>query len=240
LTKKYIIFKDDDVGKDQQKLKKWIEIVINNNAKGTIGIIGKYLREKNLVNYLKSLDKEKIEFFCHGFSHNYLPFIIRNIIGRNRIFPTEFDKSVKSHNRSLIKYREYEKIYLNYKTVVFGPPGNTWNKNVVEPLLKNDFKLMFSWRNVGSGILTIPLTDNFKQDNIEDFINDYKKNKDEIIYTLQFHHANLSKEQFKLIIEIIDFLKNEENRIFITPSELIKIKQNNKNVFNIITNNTEL
>jgi len=239
LKKKYIIFKDDDIGKDFLKLKKWIDIIIQNNAKGSIGVIGKYLKNKNIVNYLKSLDKEKIELFCHGYSHSYFPFIIRKVFGRNRIFSTEFDRNIKSHNRSLNKYRDYEKIFLNYKTIVFGPPGNTWNKNVIEPLLKNDFKMMFSWRNVGGGIITIPLTDNFKQYNIEDFINDYKKNKDKIIYTLQFHHANLSEEQFELMTEVIDFLKNKENRIFIIPSELIKINKNDKDFLKIISKNID-
>jgi len=237
-NKKYVIFKDDDVGKDFFKFKKWVDIVVKNNGKGSLGVIGKYLKNKNLVDYLNSLDKEKIELFCHGYSHSYLPFIIRNIFGRNRIFPTEFDRSIRSHNNSLKKYRYIEKQYLDYKAIVFGPPGNTWNENVIEPLLKNDFKMMFSWRKVGRGIFTIPLTDNFKQDNIEDFINDYNKNKDKIIYTLQFHHANLSGEQFELITKVIDFLINNEKRIFINPSELIGIKQNDKNVLKIISNNT--
>ncbi len=239
LKKKYVIFKDDDVGKDFFKLKKWVDIVVKNNGKGSLGVIGKYLKNRNLVSYLKSLEKEKIELFCHGYSHSYFPFIIRKVFGRNKIFPTEFDRSIKSHNISLEKYRYIEYKNLASKTIIFGPPGNTWNKNVVEPLLKNDFKMMFSWRNVGSDILTIPLTDNFKQYNIEDFINDYKKNKDKIIYTLQFHHANLSKEQFELIFEVIDFLKNKENRIFITPTELLKIKKNDKNVLKTISNNTD-
>ena len=235
LIKKYIIFKDDDIGKDLPKLKKWVDIVIKNNGKGSLGVIGKYLKNKKLVDYLKSLEKEKIELFCHGYSHSYLPFLLRNIIGRNRIYPTEFDRSIKSHNNSLEKYRYIENKYLDSKAIVFGPPGNTWNKNVIEPLLKNDFKMMFSWRNVGSGILTIPLIDNFKQNNIEDFIDNYKKKKDKIIYTLQFHHANLSKDQFELIIEIIDFLKNEEKRIFIIPSELIEIKEKDENINRVIS-----
>ena len=237
MTKKYVLFKDDDVGKDLPNLKKWIDIVIENKGKGTIGIIGKYLRNKNLVEYLRSLDKERIELFCHGYSHSYLPFLLKKFIGRNRLFPTEFDRNIRSHNRSLKKYRKYEKKYLDSKTIVFGPPGNTWNRNVVEPLLKNDFKMMFAWRKVGNSILTIPLTDNFKQDKLEEYIERYKKNKDKIIYTLQFHHANLSNEQFELIAEVIAFLKNKEKRIFVTPSELIEIKQRDKNVHNIIYNN---
>ena len=239
MIKKYVIFKDDDVGKDLPKLKKWVDTVIKNNTKGSIGVIGKYLKNKNIVDYLKSLDKEKIELFCHGYSHSYFPFIIRKVFGRNRVFPTEFDRGIKNHNKSLEKYRYIENKNLTSKAIVFGPPGNTWNKNVVEPLLKNDFKMMFSWRNVGPGILTIPLTDNFKQDKIEDFIKDYKKNKDKIIYTLQFHHANLSKEQFELMTEVIDFLKNKENRTFITPTELLKIKKNDKNVLKTLSNKTD-
>ena len=36
------------------------------------------------------------------------------------------------------------------------------------------------------------------------------------------------------IIEVINFLKNNEGRIFITPSELIKISKRDRNIFDII------
>lgn len=235
MVKKYILFKDDDVGKDLPKLKKWIDVVVKNNGKGAIGVIGKHLVDKNLVEYLKSLDKDRIEFFCHGYSHSYFPFMLRKAFGRNRIFPTEFDSSIKSHDRSLKSYRRNEKNYLDSKTIVFGPPGNTWNKNVIKPLLNNDFKMMFSWRNVGGGILTIPLTDNFVEKKLDDFINKYEKNKEKIIYTLQFHHEKLSSSQIELIADVINFLKNKEKRIFILPSNLIEIMKKDENVYKTIS-----
>ena len=40
MTKKYVIFKDDDVGKYFDRLKKWIDIVLKNDAKAAIGLIG--------------------------------------------------------------------------------------------------------------------------------------------------------------------------------------------------------
>lgn len=233
--KKYVIFKDDDVGKDIPGLKKWIDIVLKNNAKAAIGLIGKYMNNKELIQFLNTLNADRIEIFCHGYSHGRLPFLLRKNWKKNRLLPVEFDRNSKSHNSSLKKYRNYEKKYLDSKTIVFGPPGNTWNKNVVEPLLKNDFKMMFSWRKVGRGILTIPLTDNFKQDKLGDFIEKYNKNKDKIIYTLQFHHANLSSKQFKLMSEVIDFLKNKEDRIFIIPSELLEISKNDKKILDLIS-----
>lgn len=222
--KKYVIFKNDDVGKNIKNLKKWVNIVIENDAIGSIGIIGKYLKNRTLVEYLNSLDKEKIEFFCHGFSHSYLPFLLRKFIGKNQILPTEFDRDIHHHNKSLKKYRIYEKKYLDSKTIVFGPPGNTWNVKIIDPLIKNGFKIMFSWRMVGGGLFTIPITDNFNQIKIEDFINNYRRYKERSIYTLQFHHANINNEQFELLSEVIYFLKNKEKRFFLKPSELFNDK----------------
>ena len=47
LIKKYVIFKDDDVGRDFEKFKRWIDVILDNNAKAAIGLIGKYL--KNII-----------------------------------------------------------------------------------------------------------------------------------------------------------------------------------------------
>jgi hypothetical protein len=35
--------------------------------------------------------------------------------------------------------------------------------------------------------------------------------------------------------DVIDFLKNNEGRVFVTPSELLKISKKDKNVFEIIS-----
>jgi hypothetical protein len=225
LTKKYIILKDDDVGKDFEKLKKWINIVLKNDYKGSIGLIGRYIKNQTLVNYLNSLDKDRIEIFCHGYSHSRIPFILKNIIGRNHILPTEFDKSFESHDKSLKNYRKLENKFLKTKAIAFGAPGNIYNENVVDALIKNGFKMMFSWKKVNNNIFTIPIRQNLKHYSLNSFIEDYrtKKNNDKIIFTLQFHHAELSKEQFDVMVEVVDFLKNEEKRIFINPSELLKI-----------------
>lgn len=233
MNEKYILFKDDDVGKDLPGLKKWIDIVLKNNAKGAIGLIGKYL-DKDLANYLNSLDSDKIEVFCHGYSHSHIPFLLRKMIGRNRILPTEFDRNFKSHDSSLKKFREVESRYLKKKTITFGPPGNIWNDNVIKPLLKNDFKLMFSWDKAKHDLLTIPLSDNLKQNSLDEFINDYEKKKEDIVYTLQFHHAYLSEGQFEIIKEVIDFLKNKEKRVFVTPSELLEIIKKDKQVYSVM------
>lgn len=233
--KKYIIFKDDDIGKDLQGLKRWIKIILKNDAKAAIGLIGKYMKNKELVEFLNSLDQNKIEIFCHGYSHGYLPFLFRKILKKGRLARVEFNRDSKSHNLSLKKYRLEESKYLKKKAICFGPPGNIWNENVIDPLLKNGFKIMFSWRKTKHGLFTIPLTDNLKQGSLNEFIKDYNKNKDRSLYTLQFHHANLSDKQFDLISEVIDFLKNKENRIFITPSELLEISKKDKNILNLIS-----
>lgn len=226
-----MIFKDDDVGKDFDKLKKWIEVVVKNDAKGTIGLIGKYLNDSELIDYLNSLDPKIIEIFCHGYSHSFYPFLVNRIFRGKSIIPTEFEKDLESHNNSLIKYRELEKKYLEKKALAFGPPGNIWNENVADALVQNDFKMIFSWRKVKDNILTIPLSDNLNQNSFEDFNNDYDKNKDDLIYTLQFHHAKLSQDQFDLMGEVIDFLKNKEKRVFVTPSELLDISKKDKTIF---------
>ena len=233
--KKYVIFKDDDVGKDIQGLKRWIDIVVKNNAKAAIGLIGKYMTDRELMQFLNSLEEDRIEIFCHGFSHGRLPFILKEIWRKNRLFPVEFDRNSKSHSLSLIKYRDTESKYLKRKTICFGPPGNVWNDSVIDPLLKYDFKLMFSWVKAKHDLFTIPLTDNFKQSSLKEFVKKYNKNKDRRIYTLQFHHANLSDEQFNLMNEVIDFLKNKEDRIFITPSELLKISKKDKEIYDLIS-----
>jgi len=233
LNKKYVIFKDDDAGKDLPGLKKWVDVVLSNNAKGCIGLIGRYLKKDDLRMFLKSLDSNKIEVFCHGYSHRYLPFMIHKIVGRNRLIPIEFDKDATSHDLSLKKYRSFEKIYLDTKTVTFGPPGNIWNDSVIQPLIKNDFKIMFSSRIVGGELLTIPVSNNLKGNSLDDFIENYEKNKKDVIYTLQFHHATLSEEQFKLMAEVISFLKNDEKRVFVTPSEILKISKKDKELFNL-------
>ena len=80
-----------------------------------------------------------------------------------------------------------------------------------------------SWYKIKGDIFTVPLSENFKQDSLEEFIKDYKKNKNNKIFTLQFHHANLSDKQFELMKDVIDFLKNKEKRIFVKPSELLKL-----------------
>ena len=95
---------------------------------------------------------------------------------------------------------------------------------IIDPLIKNGFKIMFSWRMVGGGLFTIPITDNFNQIKIEDFINNYRRYKERSIYTLQFHHANINNEQFELLSEVIYFLKNKEKRFFLKPSELFNDK----------------
>ena len=75
MTKKYVIFKDDDAGVDIERLKKWVDVVINNDAKGSIGVIGKHLKNTELREYLNSLNQEKIEIFCHGYYHSHSPYI---------------------------------------------------------------------------------------------------------------------------------------------------------------------
>ena len=223
MKEKYVLFKDDDAGKDFYRLKKWVDVVLDKDAKGAIGLIGKYMKNEQLRGYLNSLDSSKIEVFCHGYSHSYLPFLVRKISKKNSFIKTEFNKSLKNHENSLKKYRTSEKKYLNQKTITFGPPGNIWNKDVSKALVDNGFKMMFSWYDVGNGIFTIYLNDNFKQNSLEEFIEDYKKNKNKDLFVLQFHHANLSEKQFDLMEKVIDYLKNEEHRIFITPSELFNM-----------------
>lgn len=234
MSKKYVVFKNDDVGKDTLKLKKWIDIVLKKNAKAAIGLIGKYMKNQELIDFLKTLDKDRIEIFCHGYSHSYLPFFIIKKIGRNRIYPTEFDRNFNSHNSALKRYRKAENKYLNSKAICFGPQGNIWNDSVIDALLQNDFKLMFSWRKAKHDLFTIPLCDNLRQNSLDEFIKVYGKGKENPIYTLQFHHADLSNNQFNLMIEVIDFLKNDENRIFVTPSELLKISEKEKAIFDLM------
>jgi len=234
LSKKYVVFKDDDVGKDTLKLKKWINVVLKNDAKAAIGLIGKYMKNQELRDLLKTLDKDRIEVFCHGYSHTHLPFLLIKKIGRNRIYPTEFDRNFKSHNSSLKKYRIAESKYLDRKAITFGPQGNIWNESVIDALVQNDFKLMFSWRKAKHDLLTIPLCNNLKQNSLDEFIKVYEKAKDNPIYTLQFHHADLSDKQFDLMAEVIDFLKNNEGRVFLTPSELLKISERDKTIFDLM------
>lgn len=231
---KYIIFKDDDVGKNFNNLKKWIDIIIDNDAKGSIGLIGKYLKNNELVVYLNSLDPTKFEIFCHGYYHSYLPFMINKFFKNKRLIGLEFDKDYNSHNKSLNKYRLLEKKYLKTKAICFGPPGNTWNNSVIDALVDNDFKMMFSWTKINGNIYKIPLTNNLKQDSFEKFLEEYQIKKNDIIYTLQFHHADLSDNQFEIMKKAIHFLKNEEKRIFITPSELLEISKKNIEILNLI------
>ena len=235
MAKKYVIFKDDDVGKDFDGLKKWVDIVLKNDAKAAIGLIGKYMKNKELIEFLKTLDEDRIEIFGHGHRHGYLPFLVSKIFGKNRVIPTEFNRNFESHNRSLIKYRKLESKYLHKKAITFGPPGNQWNDSIIDALVQNDFRLMFSWRKAKHDLLTIPLCDNLKQNSLDEFIKDYEKFKNKIIYTLQFHHANLSEKQFELMEEVIDFLQNNEGRIFVTPSNVLKISNKDKDIFNLIS-----
>lgn len=223
MSKKYVIFKDDDVGKDTQKLKKWVDIVLENNVKAAIGLIGKCMKDHELIDYLNSIDKDKIEIFCHGYYHKQLPYIIRKIKRSKELPKTEFNKDFEKHNFSLKQYRLAESKYLKTKAITFGPQGNIWNENIIDALVQNDFKIMFSWYKIKGDIFTVPLSENFKQDSLEEFIKDYKKNKNNEIFTLQFHHANLSDKQFELMKDVIDFLKNKEKRIFVKPSELLKL-----------------
>jgi hypothetical protein len=229
-----VIFKDDDIGKDFKNLRKWIEIVLKNKAKASIGLIGKYIsKDKELVEYLNNLDNAKIEVFAHGYSHSQIPFILRKYIGNNRILPTEFDRNEKRHNNYLKKYRHAESKYLKTKAIAFGPPGNVWNETVINPLIKNDFKIMFSWKKASHDLYTIPLCDNFSKQSLDDYIQVYSKNKDKEIYVLQFHHANLTSKQFDILPEVIDYLKKEK-RIFITPKELITIAKKDKKIKDLI------
>ena len=223
MSKKYVILKDDDVGKDTPSLKKWVDIVLDNNVKAAIGLIGKCMKDQKLVNYLNSLDNDKIEIFCHGFYHKQLPYIIRKIKRSKELPKTEFNKNFEKHDFSLKQYRLAESKYLKTKAITFGPQGNIWNENVIDALVKNDFKIMFSWDKVKGDIFTIPLSENLKQNSLEEFIEDYEKRKNDEIFTLQFHHADLSDKQFGLMKDAIDFLKNKEKRVFVTPVELLKL-----------------
>ncbi|UCH71929.1 MAG: hypothetical protein JSW62_05930 [Thermoplasmatales archaeon] len=235
MKKKYVIFKDDDVGKDLEGLKKWTNVVLKNDAKAAIGLIGKYMKNQKLRDFLKTLDGDRIEIFCHGYSHSHLPFLLIKKFGRNRIYPTEFDRNFRSHNLNLKKYRKAENKYLDRKAITFGPQGNIWSESVIDALVQNDFKLMFSWRKVKGELFTIPLSNNLKQNSLDDFISAYEKNKGDTVYTLQFHHANLSEKQFEIMAEVIDFLKNNQGRVFVTPSELLKVSRKDKNIFKIIS-----
>ena len=235
MNKKYVIFKDDDIGKNLPSLKKWVDVVLSNNAKGCIGLIGRYLKKEDLRIFLKSLDSNKIEIFCHGYSHRRLPFLIHRIPGINRLIHHEFDKDSSSHDLILKRYRFIESKYLDTKAVAFGPPGNKWNNNVIQPLIKNDFKMMFSQKMVGGNLLTILLSDDLKQNSFDEFLKNYEKNKKDVIYTLQFHHANLCEQQFKLMTEVIGFLKNDEKRIFVTPSEILEISKKDKKLFDLMS-----
>ena len=218
-----MIFKDDDAGKDTPKLKKWIGIVLENDAKAAIGLIGKCIKEQDLIDYLNSLDRDKIEIFCHGYYHHQLPYIIAKLKRKKELPKTEFNKDFEKHDFSLKRYREAESKYLKTKAVTFGPQGNIWNKSVIDALIQNDFKIMFSWEKINGDIFTVPLSLNYKQNSLEEFIGDYKKHKNDEMFTLQFHHANLSENQFKFLKDVIDFLKNREKRIFVTPYELLKL-----------------
>jgi hypothetical protein len=238
LAKKYVVFKDDDVGKDFEELKKWINVVLENNAKAAIGLIGKYMKNQELRDFLNSLNGEKIEVFCHGYSHSRLPFLLIKMYRKNRFYPVEFDRDFKSHNLSLKRYRQAENKYLDRKAITFGPPGNIWNDSVINALLQNDFKLMFSWEKAKHDLFTIPLSDNLRQNSLDEFIKVYEKNKNDLIYTLQFHHSSLSEKQFRVMAEVIDFLKNNEDRVFVTlfvtPSELLKISKSDKTIFDLM------
>jgi peptidoglycan/xylan/chitin deacetylase (PgdA/CDA1 family) len=227
LKNKYVIFKDDDVGKDLYKLKKFINVIIDNEAKAAIGLIGKYLKNQSLVKYLNFLDANKIEIFCHGYYHNYMPFLLNKIF-KKKILSVEFDKNLKNHNKSLKKYRILEARYLKSKSIAFGPPGNIYNDSVIDVLLNYDFKLMFSWRKLNVDIITIPISNNFNQISLDNFIRDYKKNKKDIIFTLQFHHSRLNEKHLITLKEIINYLKKEEKRKFILPTDLYKLYIKNK------------
>ena len=85
---------------------------------------------------------------------------------------------------------------------------------------------MFTGKKVSIDLFTIFLNSNFKQTSLDEFIKDYDKNKNETLFVLQFHHADLSNKQFKVLVEVIDFLKNKEKRIFVTPAEFFKISKN--------------
>ncbi len=234
LAKKYVIFKDDDIGKDFEGFKKWIDVVLENKAKAAIGVIGRYLKNQELRKYLNSLDEKQIEIFCHGYYHSHLPYIYNKLLRRKTLSKTEFNKDFGKQNLSLKKYRLLESKYLKIKSIALGPQGNIWNEFIIDAALKNDFKLMFSWDKAKHKLLTIPLTDNFKQNSLDEFISAYKKNKENSIYTLQFHHANLSETQFDLMAEVIDFLKNDEDRVFVTPFELLKISKSDKTIFDLM------
>ena len=235
MTKKYVVFKDDDAGVDLDSLKRWVDVVIDNGAKGSIGVIGKHLRNQKLRDYLNSLNQEKIEIFCHGYYHGHSPYIFSKLTRSKELPKTEFNKDMNKHDFSLKKYRADESKYLNSKTVTFGPQGNIWNENIIEPLLQNNFKLMFSWENVGGKILTIPLSSNLRQNSLDEFIEGYEGNKNDVIYTLQFHHAKLTDKNFEVMAEVIDYLKNEQGRIFVTPSELLGISKENDKIFNLMS-----
>ena len=223
MSKKYVVFKDDDVGKDTPNLKKWIKIILDNDAKASIGLIGKYLKDQDLTEYLNKLNNEKIEIFCHGYYHKQLPYLIANIKGNKELPKTEFNKDFTKQDNSLKQFRSFESKLLKTKAIAFGPQGNIWNDNVIDALVKNDFKMMFAWEKINGEIFTIPLSLNYNQDSLEEFVKDYQEHKDEEIFTLQFHHADLTDKQFENLKEIIDFLKNKEKRIFVTPSELLNL-----------------
>jgi hypothetical protein len=189
------------------------------------------LKNDNLVAYLKSLESDKIEIFCHGFTHSQFPYLTNKLLKKNKKPKTEFNKDYKSHFISLKKYRIVESRYLKTKAVAFGPQGNIWNEKVIKPLLENGFKLMFAWEKVGGEIFTIPLSDNLKQNSLNEFKKNYEKYRNDVVYTLQFHHANLSEEQFGLMNEVIGFLSKEEGRVFVTPTELLKINEKENILF---------
>lgn len=235
MKKKYVIFKDDDVGISFNNLKRWVNIIIENNAKGSIGLIGKYLKNQKLSNYLNEIDENNIEIFCHGYKHGYFPFLIIKLIGKNKIIKTEFDRKFQNHDTALKKYRKIENKFLHKKSVTFGPPGNIWDDSIIDALIQNDFKLMFSWEKIKRDIFTIPLSMNYKQFSLEEFIKSYDEKKNLIILTLQFHHANLTLDQFKILPKIIDFLKNNEDRIFVKPSDILEISEKNKDILNLIS-----
>lgn len=223
MGKKYVVFKNDDAGKDTPGLKKFIDIIVKNDAKAAIGLIGKYMKDNELTKYLNELDKDKIEIFCHGYYHSHLPYVFKRLNKNKELPKTEFNKNFEKHDSSLKQYREDEKKYLASSTVSFGPQGNIWNEEVIDALVKNDFKIMFSWEKIKGDVFTIPLSMNYRQNSLDDFIKEYNEHKNDEIITIQFHHAKLTDEQFNFLNDVIDFLKNKEKRVFVTPSELLRL-----------------
>ena len=223
---KIVILKDDDwmvkTGGEWENQKRWLNTVLEHNARTTLGIIGGgHFSIFKQIGDLTKKNPDDVELFCHGLTH----LIIRNDTHKINEFR---GTSLESQNHSLLKSKEIAREVIDYEYKVFGAPGNAYEARTFDLLREHGFIVSFTsgGSDIGDytdGILSLKIDWSAGFSKVDIGIEQYQKNYlGEHILVIQTHSWSFTKKDTRAFGEFIDYLNENESKVFMTGYEYYK------------------